>query len=62
MPVTVHGGPVPATTTELLGALPDQTALMGVLERLDSCGAWLLGSECLDGPGAESEVQKPSVR
>jgi len=36
-----------ATTTDLVGSLPDQTALMGVLERLDSRGARLLSVQLL---------------
>jgi hypothetical protein len=33
--------------TELSGVLPDQAALMGVLQQLYTCGAPLLSVECL---------------
>ena len=36
-----------ATFTELSGLLPDQAALMGVLEHLNNCGISLLAMECL---------------
>ncbi|MDD2321940.1 MAG: hypothetical protein PHO83_17995 [Geobacteraceae bacterium] len=34
------------TTSELSGQLPDQAALMGVLQELYCCGITLLGVEC----------------
>lgn len=34
------------TTSELVGQLPDQAALMGVLHELYGCGITLLGVEC----------------
>lgn len=34
------------TTSELSGKLPDQAALMGVLQELYTCGITLLGVEC----------------
>jgi hypothetical protein len=37
-----------ACTTELVGTLPDRAALMGVLDRLYSHGARLLGVDCQD--------------
>jgi len=42
-----------ATTTDLVGSLPDQTALMAVLERLDSRGARLLSVQILGNGKAD---------
>jgi hypothetical protein len=36
-----------ATYTELFGLLPDQAALMGVLDQLYNCGVPLVSVECV---------------
>lgn len=52
MAVVVHRGGDDGTTTELVGSLADQAALMGVIDRLYSCGAKLLTVQHLPaGPG-----------
>lgn len=54
MAVVVHADRDEGTTTELIGPLADQAALIGVIDRLYSYGARLLSVECLqtqDGAG-----------
>jgi len=47
MSVVVHENADGGATTELRGRLADQTALMGVIDRVYSYGAHLLSVECL---------------
>lgn len=61
MTVTVLGTGGEAKTTELYGTLPDQTALMGVLDRLDSHGARLLGLECVEAGDVDGGAPDPVV-
>ncbi len=56
MAVVVHEEADGGTTTELRGRLADQTALMGVIDRLYSYGAHLLSVECLSRRGGEEEA------
>lgn len=35
------------TYSELIGSLPDQAALMGVLQQLNNCSITLISMECL---------------
>ena len=49
----MHRAGTQGTTTDLYGPLPDEAALMGVLEMLHTHGAHLLALERLD-EGAES--------
>lgn len=41
------------TVTEITGKLPDQAALMGILQRLYSCLIPLLSVECIEAGGVE---------
>lgn len=47
MKVIVHSGTGEGRTTDLVGTLPDQAALMGILDTLYSHGARLLRVESL---------------
>ncbi len=62
MAITVRAESSGEKTTELLGALPDQAALMGVLDLLYTRGVRLLGIECLAEDGRTFEpktVEEP---
>ncbi|UCE56838.1 MAG: hypothetical protein JSV31_15770 [Desulfobacterales bacterium] len=50
MTVSIRVGKGGGTTTELYGRLPDQAALMGVLQQLYISGIPLLSLECLTPP------------
>lgn len=55
MAVLLQGTAESGFTTELLGRLPDQAALMGVLERLYAYRVTLLSVECLETENPEGE-------
>jgi len=56
MAVVVHEDADDGTTTELRGRLADQTALMGVIDRLYAYGAHLLSVECLAHRDGDEEA------
>ena len=51
MTLSVHRSEPKGTFTELIGALPDEAALMGVLDALYTFGAHLLSVEHVDEDG-----------
>lgn len=54
MTVSVLAGKPQGMITELTGRIPDQAALMGILDQLYNCGIPLLSVECLgEKPGGE---------
>lgn len=59
--VLVDQAPDRPATTELVGPLPDQAALLGVLDLLYSLGVPLLSVERLESGGA-LDVEKPEPR
>jgi hypothetical protein len=61
MAVTVFEKQGQVPFTELSGLLPDQAALMGVLEYLYNCNIPLLGMECVSAEaGSRSHPQPPA--
>ena len=48
MTVTIIEAQDQSTVTELCGRLPDQSALMGVLEQLHDCAISVISVECVD--------------